>query len=123
MTTEESLYTRLGGYDAIAAVADTLLKRLIADDRLGRFWAHRGQDGIDREKQFLIDFLSSNAGGPMLYKGRNMAVTHRGMRIDEADWTVFIEHVKATLDGFDVPAQEHEDVVAFIESTKGEIVE
>jgi len=31
-----SLYARLGGYDAIAAVADDLLPRLIADPQLGR---------------------------------------------------------------------------------------
>jgi hemoglobin len=43
MSDEKSLYARLGGYDAIAAVADNLLPRLISDQRLGRFWAHRGE--------------------------------------------------------------------------------
>jgi hypothetical protein len=32
-----SLYTRLGGYDAIAAVVDDLLPRLREDSLLGRF--------------------------------------------------------------------------------------
>jgi len=42
MTTQTgaTLYTRLGGYDAIAAVADDLLPRLMSDSQLGRFWAH-----------------------------------------------------------------------------------
>jgi hemoglobin len=66
----KTLYERLGGYDAIAAVANDLLPRLRSDPQLGRFWAHRGEDGIMREKQLLIDFLCTSAGGPMYYRGR-----------------------------------------------------
>ena len=43
----KTLYERLGGYNAIAAVANDLLSRLRADPQLGRFWAHRGEDGAD----------------------------------------------------------------------------
>jgi hemoglobin len=45
---KETLYERLGGYDAIAAVANDLLLRLRQDPQLGRFWAHRGEDGLKR---------------------------------------------------------------------------
>lgn len=119
----KSLYERLGGYDAIAAVTGDLLPRLQGDARLGRFWAHRGDDGLRREKQLLIDFLCASAGGPLFYTGRDMTTTHRGMRIDQADWSVFLDHLRATLDAFQVPAAERAEVVAFIESTKAEIVE
>lgn len=54
---EKTLYERLGGYDAVSAVVNDLLPRLQADSQLGRFWEHRGEDGISREKQLLIDFL------------------------------------------------------------------
>src|SRR5690349_24914033 len=70
--TTKTLYERLGGYDAIAAVANDLLPRLRSDPQLGRFWAHRGEDGVMREKQLLIDFLCTSAGGPMYYRGRDM---------------------------------------------------
>ena len=122
-TKETTLYARLGGYDAIAAVADDLVPRLIADAQLGRFWQHRGQDGVRREKQWLIDFLCASAGGPLYYRGRDMATAHRGMRITESDWARLLTHVQATLDKFAVPARERGEVVAFIESTKKEIVE
>ena len=36
-----TLYSRLGGYDAIAAVTDDLLPRLMSDPLLARFWANR----------------------------------------------------------------------------------
>jgi hemoglobin len=120
---EKTLYERLGGYDAIAAVADNLLPRLENDAQLGRFWANRGDDGIAREKQLLVDYLCASAGGPMLYTGRDMPTSHKGMGITESDWQVFIGHVKATLAEFQVPQQEQDDVLAFIDSTRADIVE
>ena len=119
----ESLYARLGGYDALAAVANALLPRLQGDDKLRRFWDHRGDDGIEREKQLLIDFLSTESGGPMLYTGRDMLTAHKGMQIDEDDWERLIGHLTETLGSFNVPEQETSEVLAFIESTKQEIVE
>ncbi len=122
-TKEATLYSRLGGYDAIAAVADDLLPRLMADTQLGRFWQHRGEDGVRREKQLLIDFLCASAGGPLYYRGRDMATTHRGMRISESDWMIFLNHVNATLDKFAVPARERGEALAFMENIKKDIVE
>ena len=120
---QKTLYERLGGYDAICAVANDLLPRLQADSRLARFWQHRGEDGIRREKQLLIDFLCASAGGPMYYTGRDMKTSHKGMKISEADWSAFLGHVNATLDAFKVPQAEHSEVVAFVQSTKRDIVE
>jgi len=119
----KSLYQRLGGYDAISAVANDLLPRLRGDPQLGRFWAHRGEDGIMREKQLLIDYLCASAGGPTYYRGRDMVLAHRGMRISESDWNVFLGHAAATLAKFKVPEAEQRDVVAFVQGLKNEIVE
>jgi hemoglobin len=55
----DTLYKRLGRYDAIAAVCDDLLPRLMGDAQLARFWQNRAQDSIRREKQLLVDFLCS----------------------------------------------------------------
>jgi hemoglobin len=120
---EKTLYERLGGYDAVSAVANDLLPRLQGDARLGRFWAHRGEDGVAREKQLLIDFLCSNAGGPLYYTGRDMKTSHVGMQIDGDDWSAFLGHLDATLGAFQVPDPERGQVVAFIESTRADIVE
>ena len=60
---QHTLSERLCGYDAICAVANSLLPLLQVDARLGRFWRHRGEDGVRREKQLLFDFLCSSAGG------------------------------------------------------------
>jgi hemoglobin len=123
MSEARSLYARLGGYDAIAGVANNLVSRLMSDGRLGRFWAHRGEDGVQREIQLLIDFLCHNAGGPVLYTGRDMKTSHKGMRITEEDWAALMLHLHATLDHFHVPAAEKDAVVGFVQNTKGDVVE
>ena len=118
-----TLYERLGGYDAISAVANDLLPRLQADSQLARFWQHRGEDGLKREKQLLIDFLCSSAGGPLYYTGRDMKTSHKGMKISESDWSAFLGHLNATLEAVHVPQAERNQVVAFVKSTKPDIVE
>ena len=52
-----------------------------------------------------------------------MKTSHRGLRINESDWQAFLAHLGATLDNFEVPATERSEVLAFINSTKSDIVE
>ena len=120
---DKSLYERLGGYDAIAAVTNAVYLRLKSDDKLRRFYDHRGDDGVEREKQLLIDFLSAAAGGPLYYTGRDMKTVHKGMRLDEEDWQKAVSYLTEALDSFNVPEQETAEVLALVESTKQEIVE
>ena len=120
---EGSLYQRLGGYDAIVATVDDILPRLVGDSQLGRFWRNRGSDGIARERQLLIDYLCSAAGGSMYYTGRDMKISHVGMGISDSDWSLFTGHVADALDNLSVGEPERGDVLGFIESLKGDIVE
>jgi hemoglobin len=115
---KKPLYERLSGYGAVAAVANDLLPWLRADSQLERCWAHRGEDGVMREKQLLIDLLCASAGAPIYYRGRDM-----GMRISDSDGNVFLGHAAAILAKFQVPEAEQRDVVAFVQSLKKEIVE
>ncbi len=119
----KTLYERLGGYDAIAAVVDALMVRIKDDDKLRRFYDHRGADGIAREQQLLVDFLCASTGGPMVYTGRDMKSLHVGMRLDEEDWKRAMDHLTTVLDTFEVPEQEKGEVMSFHENLKSEIVE
>ena len=120
---QKSLYERLGGYDGITGFANDLLPRLQADSQLDRFWQNRGDDGIAREKQLLIDYLCASAGGPMYYTGRDMKTSHKGMKISESDWSIFLQHAGATMEALQVPKQECDEIVAFVLSLKADIVE
>src|SRR6266849_1432877 len=99
-----SLYSRLGGYDAIAAVVYDLLARLRNDQRLARFWTSpRSSDTNRRERQLAVDFISAAAGGPTFYLGRDMKTSHAGMGINPDDYAAFKRHLRATLEQFKVP--------------------
>ena len=121
--TKASLYTRLGGYDAIAAVLDDFHIRLKHDSQLGRFWKYRGTDGKKRELQLLIDFVCAETGGPVHYSGRDMGLTHMGMMISESDWNIFIYHLKQTLKKFKIKKAEFSEVIDLVQTLKSSMVE
>jgi hemoglobin len=120
---EKSLYERLGGYDAIAAVCDDLLERLFSDPQLQGYWRGHSENSLRRERQLLVDYIAEAAGGPVYYLGRDMKTSHTGLRISESDWDVMAGHLAATLEKLQVPAQEQQEVFAFGTSIKGDIVE
>ena len=120
---EKTLYERLGRYDGISAFANDLLPRLQADSQLGRSWQNRGDDGIAREKQLLIDYLCTNTAGPMYYTGRDMKTSHVGMNISEEDRNIFLGHAGATMEALQIREQECNEVVTLVLSLKEDIVD
>jgi hemoglobin len=117
-----SLYSRLGGYDAIAMFATKLIGEAQQDDILGRFWENRGADRNARDLQMLIDYLVNQTGGQMYYTGRDMALAHQGMGITQTDWARFIEIVISVAGALGVGETEGGEVMAFLDSLKADIV-
>jgi len=117
-----TLYKRLGGYDALAAVTDDFLGRLAKDAKLGRFFVGTSTNSLNRIRQLVVDQLCAATGGPCVYIGRDMKTAHEGLNITEEDWNISVTHLKATLDKFKVPAKEREEVLAAISGLKKDIV-
>ena len=117
-----TLYKRLGGYDALAAVTDDFLGRLAADPSLGRFFVGTNKEHLGRIRQLVVDQLCAATGGPCIYIGRDMKTTHEGLAITDADWDNAVKHLKATLDKFKVPKPEYDEVLAAIGGLKKDIV-
>ncbi|MBL4874364.1 MAG: group 1 truncated hemoglobin [Rhodobacteraceae bacterium] len=117
-----SLYSRLGGYDGIAMFATNVVLSARKDELLGRFWTNRGEDRNARELQLLIDFFVKETGGQMYYKGRNMALSHKGMGITEADWARFLEIAGNVAGEMGVGPDEGGQVMGFFDSLKDDIV-
>jgi hemoglobin len=119
----DSLYKRLGGYDAIAAVTDDFLGRLIKDEKLGKFFNGVSLDSQKRIRQLVLDQLCAATGGPCLYIGRSMRTVHEGLGITEADWDIAVKHLGATLDKFKVGKAEKDDLVKALAGLKKDIVD
>ncbi|MCG3162092.1 MAG: hypothetical protein JMDDDDMK_03331 [Acidobacteria bacterium] len=120
---QKSLYHRLGGYDALAAVTDDFIGRLAADKELGRFFTGASDDSKKRIRQLVLDQLCQATGGPCVYIGRDMKTVHKGLKITEKDWDIAVRHLTATLDKFKAPSREKHEVLTAISSLKKDIVE
>jgi hemoglobin len=122
-TANPSLYKRLGGYDALAAVTDDFLGRLAADPGFSRFFVGHSADSIKRIRQHIVEELCSATGGPCAYVGRDMKTAHAGLGITDKDWDASVRLLVATLDKFSVPAKEKDEVLATVSTLKKDIVE
>jgi hemoglobin len=118
-----SLYARLGGYDAIAAVTDDFIGRLAKDPALGKFFVGLSVNSQQRVRQLVVDQICAAAGGPCIYLGRDMKTVHKGLGITGADWTKAVGHFTATLEKFKVPAKERDELLAMVSKLKTDIVE
>ena len=119
----KSLYQRLGGYDALAAVTDDFLGRLATDKQLGRFFPGHSEDSVKKIRQHILDQLCMATGGPCVYMGRDMKTAHKGLGVTEADWNQAVVLLTQTLDKFKVPAAEKAEVLGAVSSFKKDIVE
>jgi len=122
-TKEKTLYARLGGYDALAAVSDDFITRLAANKLLGRFVVGLSDDSKKKLRQHFDEFLCNATGGSCVYMGRDMKTSHTGLGITEEDWKESVKILVETLDKFKVPEKEKDEVLAAVGSLKKDIVE
>ena len=118
-----TLYKRLGGYDALAAVTDDFIGRMATDKSLSKYFVGHSKESLGRIRQLVVDQLCAATGGPCVYIGRDMKSAHQGMGISDAEWNTAAAHLVATLDKFKVPEKEKAEVLAAISGLKGDIVE
>ncbi len=120
-----SLYERLGGIYAIATVVDDFIERLVVNDVLNANPAiDEARASVPKAglKYRVTELMGQVTGGPQTYTGRSMKDTHVYMNITEQEWQAMMADFQATLDLFEVPAQEQEEMIAIMESTKADIV-
>jgi hemoglobin len=127
---EKSLFDRLGGTYAIAAVVDDFLNALAHDPvimanpnmQAACERMHR-DNGVPGLKFQITAQVIEATGGPYKYHGKNMKDAHRGLMINESEWEAGVAAFKATLAKFNVPAREQEELIDIVASTHGEIVQ
>jgi hemoglobin len=120
-----SLYDRLGGVYNIATVVDDLIDRVMVDARLNanpRVDEAHHRVSAAGFKYLVTEMACWAAGGPQKYTGRSMGDSHRHLMITEDEWQAFMNDVEQTLDKFEVPEPERQELIAIVESTKEAIV-
>lgn len=124
-TNPPSLYERLGGIYAIAAVVDDFIDRVMSDARLN---ANPLVDEAHHRvspagfKYLVTEMVGWATGGPQRYTGRSMYDSHAHLQITEEEWQAFLDDLDQTFARFQVPAAERQELLAIVESTKSDIV-
>ena len=115
-----TLYDRLGGQPAITAVIDSFVAIVAKDARINKKFA---KSDVARVKRMLVDQVCAQTGGPCTYTGRSMKEAHLNMGVTEAEFNALVEDLVTTLNAFNVPKPEQDELLNALGTMKGDIVE
>jgi hemoglobin len=136
--TESSLYERLGGAFAIAAVVDHFSDAIVHNPMVGqnsenpalREWHINNLGRLPGLKFMRTLWVCSVAGGPQQYAATKPGSTplgleeaHRELKIAPAEFDEVAAELGRTLDAFNVPEREKGEVLAAFATHKGEVTE
>lgn len=119
MPADKSLYDRLGGKPAITAVVDDFFDNVAADARINRRFAGTN---IPHLKAKLVEQICAASGGPCTYTGRDMKSAHTGMHITDAEFNALVGDLVRSLEKFNVPTREKNELLSALAAMKGDIV-
>jgi hemoglobin len=122
-TAAPTLYQRLGGYDVIAAFTDQWLGRVLGDPLLAPYFRGMSNDTKGKARQLIVDFIAASTGGPTLYTGRDMKTLHEGLGISREEYDALLQHATTTLDAVGVGKREKDEVLRWMTSLEGDMVE
>jgi hemoglobin len=135
---EKSLYERLGGVFAIAAVVDHFSDAIVANPKVGRQspnpqlrqWHTEQLDRLPGLKFMRTLWVCNVAGGPFQYVGTHPGSTpigleeaHRRFQIKPEEFDEVAAELKRSLDAAGVPDKERDEVLAAFAAHKGEVTQ
>ncbi len=136
--TEKSLYERLGGVFAIAAVVDHFSDAVVQNATVGktsknqalREWHTKSLGRLPGLKFMRTLWVCAAAGGPFPYTPTRAGKTklgleeaHRDLRISPAEFDEVAAELGRTLDFVKVPRREKEEVLGAFAAHKDEVTQ
>lgn len=114
-----SLYDRLGGAAAVDAAVDKFYDKVLADERINRFF----QD-MDMAAQAIKQkaFFTMVFGGPSDYSGRDMRASHAHLGLNEGHFDAVVENLAATLKELGVAENDINEVAEIANSVKDDVL-
>jgi len=122
-TPTSTLFEQLGGQGAVELAVDNFYRKVLADDRVSRFF-----EGVDMDKQRAKQkgFLTMAFGGPHNYTGKDMRTGHAHlvkMGLNDSHVDAIIELLGATLKELGVKDELISQVAAIAESTRNDVLD
>jgi hemoglobin len=101
-------------------VVDSFVARCAGDERINPKFV---RTDVPRLKKMLVDQVCEATGGPCTYIGRSMKTTHDGMGVTAGEFDALVEDLVATLNEFDVPKAEEDELLGLLAPLRDDIVE
>jgi hemoglobin len=125
-TTEEAapapLFDRIGGEAAVNAAVELFYRKVLSDYRINRFFSNSDMDAqIAKQKAFFTMAF----GGPNNYTGADMRKAHAPLvkkGLDGFHFDAVMEHLGATLQELNVPADLISEAAAIAESVRNDVL-
>jgi len=122
---EQTLYERIGGVNAIALVVDRFSEEIVKNQKLNvnpalSEWNKTGQ--LAGLKFMRTLWLCQTAGGPFQYTGKPLGEAHTDLHITSEEFDEVGAEISKALDHFKVPEREKQEVLAAIVANKGDVV-
>lgn len=117
--TEITLYEKLGGQEAIAAVVDNFYDRMMKDDSVNHFF---NETDMDKQRRHQTLFISYALGGPNQYSGASMTKAHEGMNLQMDHFMTVAKHLSDALRDFNVSEDDIQSVINHLLTLKDDIL-
>jgi hemoglobin len=115
---DQSIYTQIGGYEAIESVVDGFYDRVLADDQLSAFFTGTN---MNRLKGRQAEFFAAALGGPEPYVGTPMKQVHQGRGIAMHHFDLVVQHLVNALNSAGVPPRTMGQIISAIAPLAPEI--
>jgi hemoglobin len=128
VATEASLYDRLGGAFAIAAVVDRFSDEIIKNPKLNLNPALKAWNETEAAtrlpglKFMRTVWIIAQAGGPIEYTGLPLDEAHRDLHLTADEFAEVGAEIVRALDYFQVPEREKQELVAAYMTAMDEVV-
>jgi hemoglobin len=125
---EPSLYDRLGGYFAIAAVVDRFSDAIIANPKLNENPALRAWNETQAEARLpglkfgRTLWIAAAAGGPFEYTGLPLEEAHAELNLTADEFAEVGAEIVRALDFYGVPEREQQELVAAYQASMTDVV-
>src|SRR6266496_1775297 len=122
--TEQSLYERIGGVNAITMVVDRFSDEVVKNPKLNvnpalKEWNQSGK--LPGLKFMRTLWICQAAGGPFQYTGKDLHEAHKDLHITSAEFDEVGVEIGRALDHFGVAEREKQELLTTVVAHKGEV--
>lgn len=121
---KQILFDRLGGTMGITSIVDDVVEEHMKNPAIqARFLPYKDQqEKLAIIKQHTVEFFSAGSGGPVVYNGKDMPSTHKGMNINPTEYMHVVDDILIVLRKHKKDEETQKDVLHILWSLKDAII-